>query len=119
VNSLARLGIRGVATLAVTFAAAWATWPAADLELRVDRGGRAVVVHRWGRNVALPETLVVKASGRNTTIRLDNRDTTYQTLGILGAPAKSVRTFALPLPGTYGGFCSAHPESKQLTYLVQ
>lgn len=115
--------LRRGATLAgvilLTVAASWWAWPRPALDLRVERGGRAVIVDRWGRATPLPETVYVAASGRTTRVRVDNRDTTYQTLGIFGAAANSVRTFSVPLPGVYGGYCSAHASSGQITYLVQ
>jgi hypothetical protein len=105
--------------IVTTAAASWWAWPRPALVLRIDRGGRGVVVDRWGRTTPLPETLYVTATGRDTRVRIDNRDTTYQTLGIFGAAAGTVRSFSVPLPGTYGGFCSAHASSGQLTYVVR
>jgi hypothetical protein len=102
-----------------TGAASWWAWPRPALELRIDLGGRGMVVDRWGRTSPLPETLYVSATGRDTKVRIDNRDTTYQTLGIFGAAAGTVRNFSVPLPGSYGGFCSAHASSGQITYVVQ
>lgn len=85
----------------------------------MELGGRGVIVDRWGATTPLPETVFVAATGRNTRVRVDNRDTTYQTLGIFGAASGSVRNFSLPLPGAYGGFCSAHASSGSITYVVQ
>lgn len=108
-----------VGVVLVTALASWWAWPRPALELRVELGGRGVVVDRWGRTTPLPETVFVAATGRNTRVRVDNRDTTYQTLGIFGAAAGSVRSFSVPLPGAYGGFCSAHASSGTITYVVQ
>ena len=108
-----------VGVVLVTALASWWAWPRPALELRVELGGRGVVVDRWGRTTPLPETVFVAATGRNTRVRVDNRDTTYQTLGIFGAAAGSVRSFSVPLPGAYGGFCSAHTSSGTITYVVQ
>jgi hypothetical protein len=113
---------RVAVALSVIVLTVWATdamWPRPSLVLRVERGGVGVVVHRWGRNTPLPDTLFVRARGRNTGIRIENRDTAYQTLGILGVPAGTERNFTLPLPGAYSGYCSAHPTGKTLTYVVQ
>lgn len=101
-----------------TVVVTWWVWPHPALELRVERGGRGVVVDRFGRTTPLPETLHVRARGRDTRIRIDNRDTTFQTLGIFGVAANSTRSFRVPLPGRYGGYCSAHP-ARQITYLVE
>lgn len=112
---------RALVTIGVvlgTLVATWWVWPHPALVLRVERGGRALVVDRFGRTTPLPETLHVAARGRDTRIRIDNRDTTFQTLGIFGVAANSARSFRVPLPGSYGGFCSAHP-TKQLTYIVE
>lgn len=107
------------AVVVLTLFATWWVWPRPALTLRVERGGRGLVVDRWGRTTPLPETVFIAAAGRNTRVRIDNRDTTYQTLGIFGAAAGSVRTFSVPLPGAYGGICSAHPASGRITYVVQ
>ena len=107
------------AVLVLTAFGTWWAWPHPAVTLRVELGGRGLVVDRWGRTTALPETVFIAATGRNTRVRIDNRDTTYQTLGIFGAAAGSVRNFSVPLPGAYGGFCSAHASSGQITYVVQ
>lgn len=105
--------------LLLTAGATWYAWPRPSLLLRVERGGRGMVVNRWGRETPLPETLHIAAAGRRTTVRIENRDTAYQTLGIFGVAAGTDRTFSVPLPGVYGGYCSAHPTSKTLTYIVR
>lgn len=102
-----------------TALASWLAWPRPALHLRVELGGRGVIVDRWGRTTPLPETVFVAAQGRNTKVRVENRDTTYQTLGIFGAAANSERNFSVPLPGAYGGFCSAHAASESITYVVE
>jgi hypothetical protein len=114
-----RRGATVVGVVALTGAASWWAWPRPALELRIERGGRGLIVDRWGHTTPLPETVFVAADGRNTRVRVDNRDTTYQTLGIFGAAAQSVRSFSVPLPGAYGGYCSAHAASQQITYVVQ
>jgi hypothetical protein len=119
VNESVRRGLSIVGIVALTALASWWAWPRPALELRVDPGGRGLIVDRWGRTTPLPETVFVTATGRNTRIRIDNRDTTFQTLGIFGAAAHTVRSFSVPLPGSYGGFCSAHASSQQITYVVQ
>lgn len=108
--------ILGIAV--VTAMASWWVWPRPALELRVERGGRGVMVDRWGRTTALPETVFVRATGRVTRIRLDNRDTTFQTLGLFSAPANSARNYQV-LPGVFAGFCSAHAAGNTITYVVQ
>lgn len=107
------------AVLLVTAAATWWVWPRPALTVRVERGGRAVVVDRWGRTAALPETLRVAAQGRSTRVLIENRDTTYQTLGIFGVAANSARSFTVPMPGVYGGYCSAHESGGRITYVIQ
>lgn len=111
------LGIAAVILL--TGAATWWAWPRPALELHVARGGRGTVVDRWGRSSPLPDTIFIDAQGRDTKVRVVNDDTTYQTLGIFGAAANSSRTFSVPLPGVYGGFCSAHASSGTITYVVR
>ena len=118
-NDAARRGLSVAAVLVLTAAASWWAWPHPALDLRIERGGRGLIVDRWGRTTALPETIHVSTTGRNTRVRIENRDTTYQTLGIFGVAANSSRSFSVPLPGAYGGFCSAHPTSKQITYVFE
>jgi len=107
------------AVILVTTSATWWAWPRPAVELRVELGGRGMLVDRWGRTSPLPDTVFIEAQGRSTKVRVVNQDTTYQTLGIFGAAANSSRTFSVPLPGTYGGFCSAHASGGSITYVVQ
>ena len=116
VLSLSRIALL-VAVLGVAGGAAWATWPRPDLALEVDRGGLGWVVGRTGR-APLPETLFVAARGR-PTVRIDNHDTAAAQLGIFSAPAGRTVEYTLPGPGAYGGFCSAHPAKKRLTFVVR
>ncbi len=118
-NEALRRGAIVVGLISLTGLASWWAWPRPALELRIEPGGQGLIVDRWGRTTPLPETVYVAATGRNTRVRIDNRDSTYQTLGIFGAAAHSVRRYSVPLPGAYGGFCSAHKDSKQITYVVQ
>lgn len=105
--------------LVATAGATWSAWPRPAIELRVARGGRGMVVDRWGRTSPLPDTVIIAAQGRNTKVRVVNEDSVYQTLGIFGAAANSSRTFSVPLPGVYGGYCSAHPRGGTITYVVR
>ena len=107
------------AVILVTTSATWWAWPRPAVELRVELGGRGMLVDRWGRTSPLPDTVFIEAQGRSTKVRVVNQDTTYQTLGIFGAAANSSRTFSVPLPGSYGGFCSAHASGGTITYVVQ
>jgi hypothetical protein len=102
-----------------TLGATWWAWPRPAVELHVALGGRGLLVNRWGRTAPLPDTIFIEAQGRSTKVRVVNQDTTYQTLGIFGVAANSTRTFSVPLPGTYGGFCSAHAASGTITYVVR
>lgn len=78
-----------------------------------------MVADRWGRTSPRPETVFIAARGRNTRVRVVNEDSIYQTLGIFGAAANSSRIFSVPLPGVYGGYCSAHDSSDTITYVVR
>lgn len=108
--------IAGVVGL--TAVASWWAWPRPALRLRVELGGQGVIVDRWGKTRPLPETVYVAATGRATRISVDNRDTTFQTLGMFSAPAGSRRSYRVE-PGTFAGFCSAHAASKTITFVVQ
>lgn len=105
--------------LAATGAATWWAWPRPAVHLRVERGGAAVVVGAFGRTAALPETVVVDARGRGTKVRVENRDTTWQQLGLFGAAAGTTRDFTVPERGSYAGFCSAHKSRGRIVYVVQ
>lgn len=118
-NSATRRTLTLFALLVATAGATLWAWPRPSIELRVARGGRGMVVDRWGRTSPLPETVFIAARGRNTRVRVVNEDSTYQTLGIFGAAANSSRTFSVPLPGVYGGYCSAHDSSGTITYVVR
>jgi len=105
--------------LAAAALAAWWTWPRPDLVLEVARGGVGAVVDRFGRVRPLPDTLYLRARGHETTVRVVNHDTARATLGIFSAAAGEARDFTIATPGVYGGYCSAHPTRKRLTYLVR
>lgn len=116
------IGRRVAAALAVlvaTLAATWAVWPRPAVTIRIERGGAAVVVGAFGRASALPETVVVHARGRAAKVRIENRDTTWQQLGLFGAAAGTSRDFTVPARGTYAGYCSAHPERGRIVYVVR
>lgn len=102
----------GLVVLAVA-ALTWWTWPRPSVTIRIAPGGTATV-----NGVVLPETLFIKARGRNTVIRVVNGDSTRHQLALFGADAGETRDFTIPYPGTYGGVCSTHP-SGNLTYIVQ
>ncbi len=104
--------------MALTALASWWAWPTPALRLRVDEGGRGLIVDRWGKTRPLPETVFVAATGRATRIRVENRDTTFQTLGMFSAPAKSTRNYRVE-PGVFAGFCSAHAASNTITFVVK
>ncbi len=67
----------------------------------------------------LPETLYVRAVGSHTVIRLVNRDTIKAQLGIFDARAGETRDFTVAYPGTFSGYCSAHPASRQIVYVIE
>jgi hypothetical protein len=105
--------------VAATVAATWWVWPRPAAHLRIERGGRAVVVDALGRTRALPETVYVAARGRGTKVRIENRDTTWQQLGLFGAAAGTTRDFTVPERGSYAGYCSAHASSGTIVYVVR
>ena len=107
-----------VSIVCVSALSAWWFWPHPALELRVERGGLGLIVDRLGHTTPLPETVFVKATGRVTRIRLENNDTTFQTLGLFSAPAGSARNYRVE-PGVFAGFCSAHAASQTIVYVVQ
>lgn len=115
-------GRRLGAVLAVvvgTAAATWLAWPRPAAHLRIERGGAAYLVDALGRTVPLPETVHVAARGRGTKVRVENRDTTWQQLGLFGAAAGTTRDFTVPERGSYAGFCSAHRSRGRIVYVVR
>jgi len=98
-----------------------AIWLVSDrpaLQIDVERGGHAFVRGMFSE-AALPETIYVHAVGSHTVIRIANRDTVRHHLGLFDVDAGQTRDFTIAYPGVFGGFCSAHPTSKQLVYVVE
>ncbi len=104
-------------TVAVA-AVAWFSWPRPSAVIVVDPGGVAWVESRSGR-MALPETVHIAARGRNTTLRLINRDTVRHELALFGANAGETREYVIAYPGTYAGVCTTHKQTKRLVYVVE
>ena len=107
-----------IATLAAASAAAYWLLTRPAVEIDVDPGGQAFVRSLFGRT-ALPETLYVRAVGSHTVIRLVNRDTVRAQLGMFDARAGETRDFTVAFPGTFSGYCSAHPASRQIVYVIE
>lgn len=101
----------------VTLAAAWLLWPRPALEIEVDAAGTGHVVGLFGQR-ALPETLTVDG-GRHAEVRLVNRSDRRQQLGIFGVGPRETRSYRVGAPGVFGGFCSAHPTSRRLVYVIR
>lgn len=107
---------RSLVVLAVVAAVAvitWFTWPRPSVVIEIAPGGVATV-----RGAPLPETLYVRARGRNTVVRVVNADTVAHQMAVFGAAAGETRDYTIAYPGTYGGTCTAH-SSGNLTYVVQ
>jgi hypothetical protein len=109
-----RIGTIVVAVIAAT----WFVWDRPAVEIRVERGGQAFVEGMFSRT-PLPETVYVRAVGSHTVIRIVNKDTVRQHLGIFDTEPGETRDFSVAYAGTFGGFCSAHPISKQLVYVIE
>lgn len=111
---------RALVLLAVVVGAAWVawlTWPRPDLYIRVLRGGTAQIVRTLGAPRPLPDTVYVDASAP-ATVRIENEDTVTHRLGIFAVARGATSEFTMSQPGTYSGFCSAHP-GRRLTYVVR
>lgn len=109
--------LRAAGIVLASAAAAWLLWPRPALELEVDAAGVGHVVGRLGRR-ALPDTLVVDG-GRRAEVRLVNRSGRPQRLGIFGVRAGETRSYRVGAPGVFGGYCSAHPTSRRLVYVIR
>ena len=107
-----------VAVSVCSGALAWLTWPHPDVEIQVDRGGVATIVDRFGRQTPLGDTVFVGGGGARRTLRVVNRDTMTHRLAMFSAAAGDRRDYTVPI-GVYGGYCSAHPSSKHLTFVVR
>ena len=111
---------RKLILLTITVAAiaiAWFSWPAQPAAtIRVDSTGHATLTTKHG-TTTLPETVLVEG-GTPAIIRFENIDTVAQRLGFFSVPAGSSREYTIEHPGTYSGYCTAHP-AKRLTYIVQ
>jgi hypothetical protein len=107
-----------LAIIVVTGAATWLLWPRPDLLIEVARGGTATVVNPYGWRSPLSDTVFVGGSGARRRVRVVNRDTTTHTLALFTAKPGTQLDYTVP-PGTFGGFCSAHPTSKSLTVVVR
>ena len=101
-------------TTNTSLAALSSALPAATIH--VDQGGRATLTTERG-TTTLPETVRVEG-GTPAVIRFENADTIAQRLGFFSVPAHSQREYTIAHPGTYSGYCSAHP-AKRLTYIVR
>jgi plastocyanin len=95
-----------------------ALWPRPAVDIRIPLGGFAAVHQRFGRVVAMPDTIVVAAGGR-PRVRITNADTVSHQLGLFSAPPGETVEYTLPTPGTYTGLCSVHPTSETLTFVVR
>jgi hypothetical protein len=110
------LGIlTGLAAAAVV---AWLAWDRPAVQIDVERGGRAFI-HGSFSKAELPETVFVHAVGSHTVVRIANRDSVRHHLGLFDVGAGETRDFVIAYAGTFGGFCSTHPTSKQLVYVVE
>ncbi len=88
------------------------------LQITVERGGHAFVKTLWSKT-ALPETIQVHQVGSHTVIRISNADSVRHVLGLFEVGPGETRDFVIAYAGTFGGFCSTHPASKELVYVVE
>lgn len=107
-----------VAVVVCSGALAWLTWPHPDVEITVARGGVASIVDRFGGQTPLGDTVFVGGGGARRTVRVVNRDTVAHRLAMFSAAPGDRRDYTVPT-GVYGGYCSAHPTSKHLTFVVR
>lgn len=107
-----------VGLLALTGGMVWFTWPRPDTLIRVERGGRAVVRNGVGPTRPLPDTVFVGGSGARRTIRVVNDDTVQHRLAMFTVAAGATTDYTVP-PGSFGGVCSAHPSTRQLTFVIR
>lgn len=117
-RSRVRTLLFGLAGAGAVVLLALALWPRPAVDIRIPRGGFAALHQRFGRVVAMPDTIVVAAGGR-PRVRITNADTTTHQLGLFSAPPGQTVEYTLPTPGTYTGLCSVHPTSETLTFVVR
>ncbi|MBI1809052.1 MAG: hypothetical protein HYR75_04080 [Gemmatimonadetes bacterium] len=114
-----RRSVAIVAAVAVAATVTWLLWPRPAAVIVVEPGGVAWVEGMGGSRIALPETLHVAARGRNTTLRLINRDSVRHELALFGANPGETREFTVTFPGTYSGVCTTHKKTGRLVYVVE
>ena len=110
------LAIFAVAML--TIACTWVVWPRPDTRIDIAPGGVATVISRYGLRSLLSDTIVVGGSGARRTVRVTNRDSIQHVLSLFTVQADSQMDYTVP-PGSFGGYCSAHPTGKTLTVVVR
>jgi hypothetical protein len=113
-----RRSLQIAAILVVCAIAVWLVSDRPALQIDVERGGHAFVRGTFSKTV-LPETIYVHLVGSHTVIRIANRDTVRHHLGLFDVDAGKTSEFTIAYAGVFGGFCSAHPTSKQLVYVVE
>ena len=107
-----------VGILSVAAVVAWFTWPRPDTEIRVALGGVATATNGYGFSAPLGDTIHVGGSGAKRRIRVVNNDTVLHRLAMFSVTPGQRTDYTVP-PGTFGGVCSAHPGSTQLTFVIQ
>lgn len=115
-NSGRAAGIGFIAVL--TAAAVWFTWPRPDALIRVEPGGVSTVTNSYGFSSPLGDTVIVGGSGPRRTIRIVNDDSVTHQIAMFSIAAGERSDYTVP-PGVFGGICTAHPVSRQLTFVVR
>jgi hypothetical protein len=106
------------AALSLTGLSTWLVWPRPDTRVEIARGGQATVISRYGVRSPLSDTIVVGGSGSRRKVRVINGDTIQHVLSLFTVGANSQMDYTVP-PGSFGGYCSAHPTGKTLTVVVR
>lgn len=96
----------------------WLAWPRPDTSIVIAEGGVATVIDGYGRRSSLGDTVFIAGSGPQRRVRLVNRDTMQHVLALFTIDAGEQMDYKVP-QGTFGGLCTAHNGSQQLTLVVQ
>lgn len=113
-----RRSLIALAVLVGVVGLGWLAWPRPDTSIVIAEGGVATVIDGYGRRSPLGDTVFIAGNGPQRSLRIANRDTMQHVLALFTIDAGEQTDYKVP-QGTFGGLCTAHNGSQQLTLVVQ